>query len=102
MKEENKVRGKSDEQFMGYQDFGGGGAADGGEIRTRQMSCMIKDLPQDEVPEFWKQMAQSSAQRVTIKQIVEKVTFIMFKSLQDSEDESLRKYKQALLGDSAQ
>ena len=76
----------------------------GYDIQQRQQSCFIKDLPKEEVPDFFKEGFDQkiNCNRMTIKDIVFKVTlkdFILF--VQDSEDESLTRYKQALLGDLA-
>jgi hypothetical protein len=46
---------------MGYIDADDKKGPAPGEIRARQQSCMIKDLPADEVPEFWKQLIESKA-----------------------------------------
>jgi hypothetical protein len=60
-------------QFYGYQD-----SPSGKEIRMRQQSCLIRDLPEDEVPDFWKANLERAkdapkANRMTIKEIVFKV-----------------------------
>lgn len=56
-------------RFMGYQDEEAKNQ-DVNEIRARQQSCYIKDLPEDERPEFWKATENKTSNRMTIKQIV--------------------------------
>ena len=56
---------------MGYQGLDP--SSDSSEIRARQQSCYIKDLPEDERPEFWKGNDNHMQSRMTIKQIVHMV-----------------------------
>jgi hypothetical protein len=50
---------------------------DTGEIRARQQSCMIKDLPPDEVPEFWKDLIDGKMNmqpKMSTKELMKKVS----------------------------
>jgi len=60
---------------MGYIE-GDEKKGDTGEIRARQQSCMIKDLPPDEVPEFWKDLIDGKMNlqpKMSTKELMKKV-----------------------------
>ena len=79
------------ESFKGYQDA----SPSNSDIRERQHSCYVKDLNDEDKPEFWKEIEKQSnsfKKRMTIKDIVSKVIFHTL-IMQDNDDASLVKYK---------
>ena len=76
------------EDFKGYADLGEDTETSSKEFKKRQMSCYVKDLKKDDIPESLREENRPKVRRMTCAQMIKK----------DKDDESLLKYKEKLLG----
>ena len=57
------------EEFMGYADLEGDNP-NKGDFKKRQMSCYVKDLPKDEIPDSLKSDDKPKARRMSCVQML--------------------------------